>query len=267
GATIATVRLARADLRFPFPPHFRQRLEGARVSALARRGKYLLAALSTDETLIMHLGMSGRFTIEQNGDFAPGAFAQAQACDPRHDHVVVETAGSPKARITYNDPRRFGFMDLVASDRLEECRHFRDMGPEPLGNAFSAAAFNAALKRRNTPVKTALLDQRLVAGVGNIYACEALFRAGVSPRRLARSVAGKRGDRLHAAVIAVLRDAINAGGSTLRDFAGADGALGYFQHRFDVYDREDAPCVACGEAIRRISQGGRSTFFCPACQR
>ncbi len=267
GATITAVETGRPDLRFPLPKQFVKRLEGASVEALDRRGKYLTAPLSTGETLIMHLGMSGRFTIIDGRRTRRSVFALAQAGDPRHDHVVFEFTGKQPAQVIYNDPRRFGFMDLAPTDALDACRHFEGMGPEPLGNGFSASVLRDALKGRATPVKSALLDQRVVAGVGNIYASEALFRARISPRRRAASVAGKRSDRLYAAIVGVLRDAIDAGGSSLRDFAAADGALGYFQHRFDVYDREGEACVACGAAVQRITQAGRSTFFCGPCQR
>jgi len=267
GSVLTRVKTARADLRFPFPKNFAKRLTGARVETLGRRGKYLLAGLSTGETLVMHLGMSGRFTIDEGAPERPGDFAYAQACDTRHDHVLFDCESARSARITYNDPRRFGFMDLAETASLDECPHFLHMGPEPLGNAFSADALNAALRPKLTLIKAALLDQRVVAGLGNIYVCEALYRAGISPRRRARSVAGRRGERLHGKIVEVLRDAVAAGGSSLRDFANAEGGLGYFQHRFDVYDREGAPCRQCGAEIRRIVQGGRSTFFCPSCQR
>ena len=268
GATFAAVETRRPDLRFPLPAGFASRLEGARVETLSRRGKYLAAALSTGESLIAHLGMTGRFTIEAGRRLAGDAFYHAAAPNPTHDHIVFQLHGPRGAcRITYNDPRRFGFMDLVETCAIEACAHFAAMGPEPLANAFNAEVFNEALRARATPIKAALLDQRVVAGVGNIYACEALFRAGVSPRRKARSVAGARGARLAVAVREVLLEAIDAGGSSLRDFAASDGALGYFQHQFSVYDREGAPCLTCGAPIRRIVQSGRSTFFCGACQR
>ena len=263
GATFTRIETRRPDLRIPLPADFISRLEGARVDALRRRGKYMLAALSSGESLVMHLGMSGRFTVE----YGKAARRRAHTANPRHEHVVFEMAGKRRARIAFNDPRRFGLMDLVATDALEECRHFKDMGPEPLGNAFSAADFNHALKGKRTPIKAALLDQRIVAGLGNIYACEALYRARISPRRLAASVAGRRGERLHGAIVAVLREAIEAGGSSLRDFANAQGELGYFQHRFSVYDREGQICSRCARPVRRIVQSGRSTFFCPGCQR
>ncbi|MGE0408281.1 MAG: bifunctional DNA-formamidopyrimidine glycosylase/DNA-(apurinic or apyrimidinic site) lyase [Amphiplicatus sp.] len=265
GARFAQVETRRADLRFPLPARFAARLVGARVLSLARRGKYLLAGLSNGETLLMHLGMSGRFTIDAHD--RPGRFHRAPDADPRHDHIVFDMAGPAPARIVYNDPRRFGFMDLVDTAGLEASRHLAGMGPEPLSESFTADIFNAALKARSAPVKAALLDQRVVAGIGNIYASEALFRAGVSPRRTARSVAGTRGARLRAALIDVLTEAIGAGGSSLRDFAGTEGALGYFQRRFKVYDRAGAPCPICAAPIRRLVQSGRATFYCGACQR
>lgn len=267
GARFTRVEMRRPDLRFPLPTRFSERLTGARVDLLARRGKYLIAGLSSGETLIMHLGMSGRFTIEADGLKLSGDFARARNSDEKHDHIVFHLNGAQLTRVTYNDPRRFGFMDIASTDRIEECRHFRGMGPEPLSNSFSAERLNAALKGKAAPIKAALLDQRVVAGLGNIYACEALYQAKISPRRRAASVAGVRGDRLHHAIIAILRDAIAAGGSSLRDFAAADGALGYFQHRFAVYDREGEKCGDCGGLIQRLVQAGRSTFFCPGCQR
>ncbi len=271
GARITDVEARRPDLRFPLPDRFTKRLRGARIETLRRRGKYLIGDLSTGESLIMHLGMSGRFTIDAREDMdalsRPGGFALAQDCDAKHDHVVFQLAGAQRVQVTYNDPRRFGFMDLAPTLALEECRHFNGMGPEPLSNIFTTAVLNTALKGRATPIKTALLDQRIVAGLGNIYVCEALYRAKISPRRRAASVAGLRGERLHRAIIEVLRDALDAGGSSLRDFAAADGALGYFQHQFDVYGREGEDCACCGDAICRLVQSGRSTFFCPSCQR
>jgi len=274
GSSFHGVEVRRPDLRFPLPVDFAKRLTGARVENLQRRGKYMLASLSSDETLVMHLGMSGRFTIVPASPASArktGVFFAAGG-DPKHDHVVFHMAlpgqsRRPTASVVYNDPRRFGFMDLVASDAVEQSKHFQGMGPEPMSENFGPAVFNAALRGRAAPIKSALLDQKVVAGVGNIYACEALFRAGVSPRRRAASVYGARGARLHAALVAVLGEAIEAGGSSLRDFAGSDGALGYFQHRFEVYGREGAPCVNCAKPVRRIAQSGRSTFFCARCQR
>lgn len=268
-ARVTCVEARRADLRFPFPADFCDRLTGASISLLDRRGKYIIGRLSTGEALIMHLGMSGRFTIQEHKQARPGAFAQAQKCNPKHDHVVFDlvTKGGAKARVIYNDPRRFGFMDLIEYSALEESRHFAGMGPEPLGNQFSPASLNTALKGRAAPIKAALLDQAVVAGLGNIYVCEALYRAGISPRRRATTVAGRRGERLYPAIISVLTEAIEAGGSSLRDFANAEGDLGYFQHRFDVYGREGERCTQCDSVIQRIAQSGRSTFFCSTCQR
>ncbi|MEZ5917163.1 MAG: bifunctional DNA-formamidopyrimidine glycosylase/DNA-(apurinic or apyrimidinic site) lyase [Parvularculaceae bacterium] len=268
-ARFDSVRTARGDLRFAFPKDFTSRLEGATVEALGRRGKYLTAGLSTGETLIMHLGMSGRFTVSAgDGAARPGEFYDSTPTNPAHDHVEFLLSGpAGRARIVYNDPRRFGFMDLAATAGLASCRHFAGMGPEPLCNEFSAAGLSAALKGRASPIKAALLDQSVVAGLGNIYVCEALFRARVSPRRKAASVAGGRAERLAPAIRDILTEAIAAGGSSLKDFAASDGALGYFQHRFSVYDRAGAGCTACGAPIRRIVQSGRSTFYCGVCQR
>ena len=271
GARITRVIARRPDLRFPLPKHFEKRLTGAAVTALSRRGKYLTADLSTGETLIMHLGMTGRFTIiEQKERTAPGLFHHETAVGKadKHDHVVFEVSGAGgDAQIVYNDARRFGFMDLAETKTLNGSRHFSGMGPEPLGPAFTEDYLSARLKNSAAAIKAALLDQKIVAGLGNIYVCEALFRAGISPRRTGASVAGVRAVRLHPQIIRVLEEAISAGGSTLRDFAASDGALGYFQHGFQVYDREGAPCPVCETAIRRITQSGRSTFYCPQCQR
>ncbi len=267
GAVFACVEARRPDLRFPLPENFTGRLQGQRIDSLTRRGKYLIVHLASGESLIMHLGMSGRFTIEGKADLRPGAFARAQDCDPKHDHVVFQLKGPLPARVIYNDPRRFGFMDIAGLGELETCRHFAGMGPEPLGAGFSPGILKQALKGKSAPIKAALLDQRLVAGLGNIYVCEALYRAGVSPLRKAGSISAKRLERLYAGITAVLHMAIDAGGSSLKDFAAADGSLGYFQHRFDVYDRAGEECRQCGKPIRRVVQGGRSTFYCRACQR
>lgn len=270
GQIFTKVELRRQKLRFDLPKDFAKRLTGIRLNTLDRRGKYLIAHLASDETLIMHLGMSGRFTVNGND---PAAFAHEQSGNTKHDHVVFEMGDpsarsrKPHAQIIFNDPRRFGFMDLSPTPDLETCRHFKQMGPEPFSNGFNETAFAARLKSTRTNLKTALLDQRIVAGIGNIYACEALFRAKLSPRRSAYTAAGVRSARLHHAVIEVLRDAIAAGGSTLKDFANAEGDLGYFQHQFQVYGREGEPCPDCGDAIKRIVQSGRSTFFCSHCQR
>lgn len=268
GATVLSLELRRADLRFPLPDRFAARVTGAKIDVLSRRGKYLVVPLSTGESLIAHLGMTGRFTVEIAGTMRPGDLHHETAPNPAHDHVIFRLQ-CPEgiATVTYNDPRRFGFMDLTETVTIEDCRHFAKMGPEPLGNHFSGEVFNRALEGKQAPIKAALLDQAVVAGVGNIYACEALFHAKVSPRRKAASVKGVRGERLAVAIKDVLTEAIEAGGSTLRDFASADGALGYFQHRFSVYDREGEACVTCTAPIKRIVQSGRSTFYCGTCQR
>ncbi|MEM6414930.1 MAG: bifunctional DNA-formamidopyrimidine glycosylase/DNA-(apurinic or apyrimidinic site) lyase [Pseudomonadota bacterium] len=291
GARIDRVKTMRPDLRFPFPERFAERLEGAFVDTMDRRGKYLLCGLSSCETLIMHLGMSGRFTVsdgETRNGSEPGIFHHEHGTDPKHDHVIFDVSvpanegrAKPRssdgsydfkrsqatARVVYNDPRRFGFMDLVATSEIDCCRHFKDMGPEPLSNAFSAEAFSEALRGKSTAIKAALLDQSVVAGIGNIYACEALFKSGISPRRSAHSLVGARAVRLQRAMVDVLKEAIDAGGSSLRDFAGAEGKLGYFQHQFSVYDREGEVCPCGRSKIKRIVQGGRSTFYCGGCQR
>ena len=264
GARLERVELRRPDLRWPFPEGMAARLEGATVTALGRRSKYLLAHLDTGETLVTHLGMSGRMVVDDAA--RPGAFHRAAGWLPQHDHVVLHTAAH---RVTFNDARRFGFMDLVATDALEASRHFARMGPEPLDDGFHDGHLAAALRGKATSIKAALLDQRVVAGLGNIYVCEALHRAGISPRRKAGRIGAARLAALTGHVRDVLRAAIEAGGSSLRDHRRADGSLGYFQHGFAVYDREGAPCPrdGCGGTVRRIVQGGRSTFHCPACQR
>lgn len=275
GQTIVRVDQRRSDLRFPFPERFVERLTGQRVEQLGRRAKYLTARLSGDEILVMHLGMTGRFTIA--GPFAasssPGDFVHAAGGDPAHDHVVFHLSSG--GAITYNDPRRFGFMDLVPGCDFDEHRLFAGLGPEPLGNGFSASYLATRARSRSTPLKSFLLDQAVVAGLGNIYVCEALFRARLSPRRRAGCLALSTGrptgrcDRLVATIREVLTEAIAAGGSTLRDYRHADGALGYFQHAFQVYGREGAPCAAaqCRGIVHRSVQAGRSTFYCPSCQR
>ncbi len=268
GARLTRVEARRPDLRFPLPEGFVQRLTGARILALDRRGKYILAPLDRDETLIMHLGMTGRFEIE-NGprSTTPGNFALAAAADPKHAHVIFHTDAG--ARVTYFDARRFGFMDLCASNGLGTHPRFLDMGPEPLGEAFTAAYLACVFKGRRQSAKTLLLNQGIVAGLGNIYVCEALHRARISPIRAAEAIGRRKLDALVASVRSVLDEALIAGGSTLRDFAGANGALGYFQHSFQVYGREGEPCARsrCRGVIERMVQGGRSTFYCPICQK
>lgn len=266
GRRILSARANRADLRFAFPERFAERLTGTRVERLDRRAKYLLARLGSGETLLMHLGMSGRFSITaEDLKHQPGGFVYAPAADPRHDHVVVDLEGG--VTVTYNDPRRFGFMTLFETGGEDGVAYLAGLGPEPDSNAFSGPALASAFAGRRSPVKAGLLDQRVVAGLGNIYVCEALWRARISPKRLCASTAGLRAERLATCVRAVIAEAIEAGGSTLRDYAGADGALGYFQHRFDVYGREGEPCRrGCGP-VTRIVQSNRSTFYCPGCQR
>lgn len=266
GATIRTVELRRPDLRFPFPDGFVRRLVGARVQALRRRAKYILADTDRGDTLILHLGMSGRFDVNAQGGLA--RFVQAVP-PQKHIHVVFELEGGEDgpAAVTYADPRRFGFMDIVPTGEIDTCRHFARMGPEPLGNEFSAPVLVERLAGRRAPLKAALLDQRVVAGLGNIYVCEALWRSGLSPRRMAKTVGSARAERLVGAIKDILAEAIDAGGSSLRDYVATDGAMGLFQHAFDVYDREGEVCRSCRNPVQRITQSGRSTFFCTKCQR
>ncbi|WP_017931512.1 bifunctional DNA-formamidopyrimidine glycosylase/DNA-(apurinic or apyrimidinic site) lyase [Robiginitomaculum antarcticum] len=269
GVKFERVTLNRPDLRFPFADNFTARLEGATIDRLLRRAKFLMAELSTGETLLLHLGMSGRFTIDEGGaSLTPGQFTHPQTTNPKHDHVVFDMAavnGKAGARIVFNDPRRFGFMELFGKgEAIERLAH---LGPEPLSNSFNGPVLRAAFKGKKSKIKTALLDQRNVAGLGNIYVCEALYRAGISPRRAAGRLSVGEGESLAGHIKAVLRDAIASGGSTLRDFAGASGELGYFQHSFDVYGREGEPCKSCGAAVVRLAQSARSTFYCRACQR
>jgi formamidopyrimidine-DNA glycosylase len=269
GRRLARVEARRPDLRFPLPPNFVQELTGATVVRLDRRAKYLLARTDREDTLVMHLGMSGRFEIHPFGQGVrnrPGDFARAVAADDRHAHVVFETEAGD--RVIYYDPRRFGYMALVNTATLELHPWFAGLGPEPLSADFDADRLAAAFKGRRQGPKTLLLDQRIVAGLGNIYVCEALHRARISPFKAAGRVSKARLERLVQAVRDVLSEAIEAGGSTLRDYAQADGALGYFQHRFRVYDREGRPCPndGCKGVIARKVQAGRSTFYCPVCQ-
>ena len=262
GRSILALDVNRPDLRYPFPPSFAKRVAGMKVERLGRRAKFLHAELSSGEMLIMHLGMSGRFTVT-GGDVT--AYASEDNSDPKHDHVVFHMEGG--ITITYNDPRRFGFMELWPVAQWQAYPRLIEMGPEPLTNGFSAAYLDEALAGKAAPIKAALLDQKVIAGLGNIYVCEALHRAHISPRRKSSSIPGDRAARLAPVINEVIREAIEAGGSTLKDFASTDGALGYFQHRFQVYDREGEPCMACGTEIKRITQSGRSTFYCGKCQR
>ena len=276
GRRIVRVEQRRADLRFPFPLRFAERLEGRTVLACGRRAKYLLFDLDAAgnegaAVLVMHLGMSGSFRI---GGRVPGAFHHARATDPRHDHVVFHMEDGTTA--TYNDPRRFGFMDIVAREAVPEHSWFASMGLEPFGsNGFDAVHLAGRLRGKAAPLKSALLDQRVIAGLGNIYVCEALHRARLSPRRLSGTLVRRDGrptqrlERLTQEIRLVIAEAVEAGGSSLRDHRQADGQMGYFQHSFRVYDREAEPCPTpnCSGTVQRIAQGGRSTFFCGSCQR
>ncbi|MBE7244082.1 MAG: bifunctional DNA-formamidopyrimidine glycosylase/DNA-(apurinic or apyrimidinic site) lyase [Actinomycetospora chiangmaiensis] len=274
GARFSRVTLRRPDLRFPFPARFAARLEGRTVTTLTRRAKYLTAALDSGETLIMHLGMSGRFDVAlpDGRNLSPGDFyLEGAQGTPKHDHVVM--AMSSGATVTYNDARRFGFMDLVPSADLAACRHFAKMGVEPL-DGLTGSVIAGLFRGKVTPLKAALLDQRLIAGLGNIYVCEALHRARLHPEAPAGSLAKSDGrptagaNALARAVVAVLTEAVEAGGSTLRDYARTDGSAGGFQHAFRVYDRFGLVCsrAGCGGTITRVVQAGRSTFFCETCQ-
>jgi len=270
GYVLTEVVTRRGDLRVPFPKDFASRTKGRKVTALRRRAKYILADLDSGESLVIHLGMSGRMSVYSEGkqrrignyvyDKAPEG-----AGNGKHDHVVFET--DAPARIVFNDHRRFGLMTLVNTERLDEDKLFKGMGIEPLSPGFNKAYLAKVLDGKKTPIKSALLDQRLIAGLGNIYVCEALFRAGISPKRLAGSIKPDRLPPLVAAIKKVLKDAIAAGGSTLRDHAQATGDPGNFQHHFLVYGREGKPCkLGCKGTVKRIVQAGRSTFYCPKCQ-
>ena len=274
GARFVEVVANRGDLRWPLPKDFVQRLKGQTVTGLGRRAKYLLADLSSGDVLVMHLGMSGSFRVEQDsGVVTPGAYYHDRSKDLAHDHVVFRMSSG--ATIRFNDPRRFGSMKLVPRAKIDEEPQLRDLGPEPLGNEFDAAMLAAACQGKNTSLKAALLDQTVVAGLGNIYVSEAFSRALLSPKRKASTIANRNGTpndrtvRLIDAIKKVLHEAIEAGGSSLRDHRRTDGELGMFQHNFRVYDREGKPCPTrgCKGTIKRIVQSGRSTFFCPVCQK
>jgi formamidopyrimidine-DNA glycosylase len=256
GRRILQAELRRPDLRRPFPPALALKLKGARIGALGRRGKYILIELDTDGLLLLHLGMSGRVTA-----------GSAALPDAPHDHVVLRLDDGTVIR--FNDPRRFGLLDYVKRGEAAQHPLLAGLGPEPLEEEFNGPYLLVKLAGKITPIKSALLDQRIVAGLGNIYVCEALFRAGVSPRRLAASISRGRADRLVAGIRSVLTEAIEAGGSSLRDYVQADGELGYFQHRWAVYGHEGDPCPGCdcGGRVRRIVQAGRSTYFCAKRQR
>jgi len=276
GARITRVETRRPDLRFPLPAAFAEKLAGRTIGRVGRRAKYLIIEADGAPNLISHLGMSGSFRVETDDESdTPGVFHHQRSKDGAHDHVVFHLEGprSARHRVVYNDPRRFGFM-LFADDHGEHPM-LADLGVEPVGNALNGPVLAGLLAGKKTPLKAALLDQTLIAGLGNIYVAEALWRAGVSPRRAAGTITRKDGktsdrvERLASAIRAVIADAIEAGGSSLRDYVHADGSLGYFQHRFSVYDREGEPCrkSGCNGVIHRIVQSGRSTFFCPVCQR
>jgi formamidopyrimidine-DNA glycosylase len=274
GSKIVKAEVRRKDLRFPFQKDFVARLEGQTVTGLGRRAKYLLADLGSGDVLLMHLGMSGSFrVIEGDQGKATGKFHHPRSEDRAHDHVVFHMSSG--AAVVFNDPRRFGYMKIIARSRLENEPLLKGLGPEPLGNEFDAAMLARSCANKKTSLKAALLDQRVVAGLGNIYVCEALFRSQLSPRRLAATLATKKAEptdhakRLVTAVHAVLNQAIKAGGSSLRDHRQTSGELGYFQHSFQVYDREGAKCqtAGCSGIVRRFTQNGRSTFWCPKCQK
>jgi formamidopyrimidine-DNA glycosylase len=274
GVRIARVTAHRGDLRFPLQKDFTARLDGRKVTGLGRRAKYLLADLDSGDVLLMHLGMSGSFRVMlgKNGR-TPGTFHYPRSENRTHDHVVFEMGNG--AVISFNDPRRFGYMKIVARANLDDEPFLKALGPEPLGNAFDAAMLAQACAGKKTSLKAALLDQRVVAGLGNIYVCEALFRAHLSPKRQASTLATKAGaptehaKKLVEAIRAVLNAAIEAGGSSLRDHRQTSGELGYFQHSFQVYDREGEPCRTrgCRGIVKRFTQNGRSTFWCPSCQK
>jgi formamidopyrimidine-DNA glycosylase len=267
GRRLVRVAARRPDLRFPLPEGFVQRLTGARVVDLTRRGKYILAALDRDETLVMHLGMTGRFVVAAlDGDETPGRFVLAAPADPKHAHIVFET--DTGGCLTYFDARRFGFMDLIDTATLASHPRFASMGPEPLGATFDAAYLAHAFAGRRQGAKTLLLDQSVVAGLGNIYVCEALHRARLSPLRPASEIGARARAALVRSIRAVLEEAIAAGGSTLRDYASVEGSMGYFQHDFRVYGREGEACsnARCQGVVTRVVQAGRSTFHCPVCQ-
>ena len=262
GHVIAQAQVNRPDLRFPLPERMAERLTGQTVLSLRRRSKYILVDLSSDETLLIHLGMSGRMLV--SGAMV-GEFHHTHPAPQKHDHVVLTMESG--AQITFNDARRFGSMDLMPTAKWQSHKLLADLGPEPLGNAFNAPYLAHRLEGRQTPIKSALLDQRIVSGLGNIYVCEVLHRAKIAPTRLAGDLTAHNIAQLVPLIREVLTEAIDAGGSSLRDYRQADGELGYFQHTFRVYDREGDLCLTCGTPIARLVQSGRSSFHCPTCQR
>lgn len=274
GQTIMKIEQRRPNLRFDFPERFVERLEGQKLISMGRRAKYLVADMEDGTALIMHLGMSGSFRVEglDDGDqLADFHYDRNKAA--KHDHVVLHMSNG--AQVIYNDPRRFGFMDLIARNELDQCKHFYKMGVEPTGNALSPEYLARVFINKKTPLKAALLDQRMIAGLGNIYVCEALWRAHLSPTRATGTLVTKAGkptvklEELTTHIREVIVDAIKAGGSSLKDYVHTDGSLGYFQHSFAAYDREGEECrkETCKGSIERIVQSGRSTFYCPTCQR
>jgi formamidopyrimidine-DNA glycosylase len=271
GSKILSAEARRKDLRFPFQKDFVARLTGQTVTGLGRRAKYLMADLGSGDVLLMHLGMSGSFRIQKRRDAqTPGQFHYPRDKNGAHDHVVFHMSSG--AAIIFNDPRRFGYMKIIARNALDAEPLLRGLGPEPLGNEFDAAMLARSCEGKSTTLKAALLDQRVVAGLGNIYVCEALYRAHLSPKRKASTLADRKGGptdharRLVDAIHAVLNQAIKAGGSSLRDHRQTSGEVGYFQHSFLVYDREGETC-GCGGVVKRFTQNGRSTFWCPKCQK
>ena len=273
GSKILKAEARRKDLRFPFQKDFTARLEGQTVTGLGRRAKYLMADLTSGDVLLMHLGMSGSFRVlKGDGKSTPGEFHYPRSEDRAHDHVVFHMSSG--SAVIFNDPRRFGYMKIIARNALDAEPLLKGLGPEPLGNEFDAAMLARACAGKSTTLKAALLDQRVVAGLGNIYVCEALYRAHLSPKRQASTLANKKGEptdhakHLVDAIHDVLNQAIKAGGSSLRDHRQTTGELGYFQHSFQVYDREGEKCGKDGSGvIRRFTQNGRSTFWCPKCQK
>ena len=271
-AKIINVKQNRPDLRFPFPENFQSRLTGREIIGLGRRAKYLLIHLDSDETIISHLGMSGSWRIENT---TLGSYYHEKNKLAAHDHLemVIETPDGQSLHVIYNDPRRFGFMLLTKTAELEHHKLLAHLGPEPTGNGLSGAYLNEKLRNRKAPLKAALLDQTIIAGLGNIYVCEALWRSHLSPKRKSSTLgaksatARKKSELLVQNIRDVIAEAIEAGGSSLRDYVHTDGSLGYFQHRFSVYGREGEPCPECGKAIKRIVQSGRSSFYCTHCQR
>jgi len=264
GGVIVRAEVRRPDLRWPFPERMAERLESQRVERLRRRSKYILVDLGSGETLIVHLGMSGRILVSGS---RIGRYRHIEPMARRHDHVVLHMADG--ATVTFNDARRFGAMDLTLTESLDRHRLLAGLGPEPLGNEFHEDCLLKCFKGKKASIKTALLDQRLVAGLGNIYVCEALHRSGISPTRMAGRISRRGLRALVVSIREVLRDAIEAGGSSLRDFRHSDGEIGYFQHAFRVYGRGEKPCPrpGCDGRVVRIVQSGRSTFYCPQCQR